>query len=213
MDWPTDTLAGVYLCLFAFGLLFSFISLLLGAAHGHLHVPGGEHAGLHGHGGHVAADAPDPRAGAPAPLNLSTVLMFLTWFGGVGYLLRAYYAAPTGVSLLAATALGLVGAALVYLFLAKVLWRWQTELDPANYALAGTLARVSSPIRASGTGEIVYTLDEKRRVDGARSLDGTAIPLGADVEIVRYEAGLAYVRPWADAAEAGPFRGRPIEPP
>ena len=37
MNWPTDTLAGVYLFLFAFGLIFSVVSLLLGTAHGHLH--------------------------------------------------------------------------------------------------------------------------------------------------------------------------------
>jgi hypothetical protein len=30
MVWPADTLAGVYLFLFAFGLIFSAVSLLLG---------------------------------------------------------------------------------------------------------------------------------------------------------------------------------------
>ena len=238
MNWPTDMLAGIYLCLFAFGLLFSFASLLLGAGHDHFHLPGGEHlghAGHHGHPGHVvgqghgahaapaahgghaaadgpATDAPDTRVGSPSPLNLSTVMMFITWFGGVGYLLRVYYGVAAGVSLLLATLLGLVGASLVYFFLARVLWRWQTELDPANYYVEGALARVTSPIRAGGVGEIVYALDQKQRVDGARSADGTAISAGTEVEIVRYQGGLAYVRPWNGALNEGPFRGRPVEP-
>jgi membrane protein implicated in regulation of membrane protease activity len=236
MTWPADPLTATFLSMFLFGLIFSVASLLLGAGHEHVHLPGGEgaghghgHAGHHGIGGHAAggapgvgathvhgdggaADVPDPRAGVPSPINLSTIMIFITWFGGVGFLLRSYYAAPAALSLAGGAFLGLVGAVIVYLFMAKLLWRWQNELDPAAYYLEGVVARVSSPIRAGGTGEIVYTLDQKRRVDGARSVDGEQIPVGSEVEIVRYEGGLAYVRPGAGAASDGPFRGQPVEP-
>lgn len=227
MDWPTDTLAGVYLFLFAFGLLFSVASLLLGAAHGHAHLPGGHghlgHTGqaapgAHGHGahapayGHAAGHGHDTHAAAPAPVNISTAMVFLTWFGAAGYILRVYADAVVGASLLAAVLAGLAGAALVYLFLSRVLWRGQTELDPANYVIDGTLARVSAPIHPGGTGEVVYALDRKQQVAGARGLAGETIPVGAEVEIVRYEGGLAYVRPWTGALSDGPFSGLPIEP-
>ena len=237
MTWPADPLTATFLSMFLFGLIFSVASLLLGAGHEHFHLPGGEGAG-HGHashGGHGGAghavagahaggggghgdggccggDVPGPRGGAPSPINLSTIMIFITWFGGVGFLLRSYYAAPAALSLAGAALLGFVGAAIVYLFMAKLLWRWQNELNPADYYLEGVVARVSSPIRAGGTGEIVYELDQKRRVDGARSVDGEPIPVNSEVEIVGFEGGLAYVRPGAGAASAGPFQGRPIEP-
>ena len=62
MNWPTDTLAGIFLFLFAFGLIFSVVSLLLGTAHGHLHLPDGGHHGHVGHVGHGQA-AHGPQAG------------------------------------------------------------------------------------------------------------------------------------------------------
>jgi membrane protein implicated in regulation of membrane protease activity len=214
MNWPTDTLTVVFLFLFAFGLIFSVATFLLGAVGGHFHLPGSAHAGHAGHfgphgDGHLAdahaapGHATDANAGhasplpaPPGPLNVSTLMLFLTWFGATGYILRVYYGAVAVTSLLAASLVGLVGATLVWALLAKVLWRGQTApLDPYNYQIEGIIARVTSPIRAGGTGEIVYTLDGKRRVDGARSSEGGAIPAEADVAILRYEGGLAYVTP------------------
>ena len=224
MNWPTDTLAGIYLFLFAFGLIFSLATFFLGSIAGHIHLPGGIHIGPHGHadhlghaghighhgsaggdhagGGHDAHgghDAIHATGAAPSPLNLSTLMIFLTWFGATGYILRVYYGAVAGWTLLAGLVLGTIGASVVYLFLAKVLWRGQSALDPANYQIEGTVATVTSAIRAGGTGEIVYKLDGKRRVDGARSTDSAALPAGADVVILRYQGGLAYVAPldWA----------------
>src|SRR5919206_5319459 len=174
MNWPTDTLAGIYLSLFAFGLIFSIASLLLGAAHGHAHLPGSDHLGhlghvghAHaghvaeaGHAGHVGHGAQGGQPGAvgtgatghhdlgvpgPSPLNVSTAMIFVTWFGAAGYILRAYYGSLAGGSFLVATVAGLAGAWLVYLFLARILWRHQTELDPANYQIVGTAGGVSGP--------------------------------------------------------------------
>lgn len=219
MGWPDDTVAGVYLFLFAFGFVFSVASLLLGAGHDQPHLPGHGHLGHgHGAGGHAAdhgheRQARETRLGNPSPLNISTVMVFLTWFGAAGYILRAYYGAAGGVSLVAAGGAGAAGAALVYLFMARVLWRGQTRpLDPADYVLAGAPARVTQPIRPGGTGEIVYTLADKRRVDGARCVDGGPIPVGAEVTIVRYEGGLAYVEPAEQRYLDGPFQGQPVEP-
>lgn len=218
MSWPADTLTGVYLFLFAFGLIFSVASLLLSAVGGHFHLPGATHAGHaghlgpHDHGGHdhigdllhgnggAGHDAGSTHAGpldlpaAPGPLNLSTIMLFVTWFGATGYLLRSYETLAL-TSIIVATVVGLLGAALAWAFLAKILWRGQTQLDPFNYRIEGTIARVSAPIRPGGTGEIIYMLDGKRRVDGARADALAAITAGTDVAIIRFERGLAYVTP------------------
>ena len=58
------------------------------------------------------------------------------------------------------------------------------------------------PIRAGGTGELIYSQEGTRRVAGARSEDGAAIPKGAEVVVTRYEKGIAYVR------AVGRFRGQ-----
>ena len=45
------------------------------------------------------------------------------------------------------------GAAIVFLFLAKVLMAAKAQLDPADYDMIGVLGKLSIPIRAGGTGE------------------------------------------------------------
>jgi hypothetical protein len=67
-----------------------------------------------------------------------------------------------------------------------------------DYYLPGTIARVLSPIRARGTGEIMYVKGGTRQVAAARSIDGEPIARGTEVVIVRYELGIAYVHPWDD---------------
>ena len=46
--------------------------------------------------------------------------------------------------------------------------------------------------------------EEKRRVCGARSEDGSAIAKGTEVVVTRYEKGIAYVRPWEEFTESAP---------
>jgi hypothetical protein len=71
------------------------------------------------------------------------------------------------------------------------------------------LGRLCAPIRAGGTGEMIYAQMGTRRVCGARSDNGSAIPKGREVVVTRYEKGLAYVRLWSEmsgedeAAEGG----------
>ena len=202
MGWPHDWLTGLFLFLFAFGFLFSIASLLLGFGDD---LPGLDFDGDPGHHGD-----------GPSPLSLSTIMIFLTWFGASGYIARTWGGLAVWLTIPLAIVVGLAGGAVVYLFLAKVLLRGQSQLDPARYDARGTVATVTSGIRAGGTGEIVYTLDGKRQVDGARSVDGSAIPAGADVTIIRYTAGIAYVAPaaWADQPFIGePARGQDLPPP
>jgi hypothetical protein len=100
--------------------------------------------------------------------------------------------------LLAAITSGLVGGGIVFLFLSKVLISDDENMDPADYEMVGVLGRISSAIRADGTGEMVYTQMGTRRVCGARSEDGSAIVKGIEVVVTRYEKGIAYVRSWSE---------------
>jgi membrane protein implicated in regulation of membrane protease activity len=203
------TWTSLYLVCFLLGFSLSAVSWLLGALHlhlphdfhggHHLHGHGGfAHAGDGGHAGHVAHSA--HLASAPAPFNFSTTTAFLAWFGGAGYLLTRYGALWPPVALFAALAVGGVGASLVFWFMASVLWSPHENLDPDDYEIVGLLGVVSSPIRAGGTGEILFAQAGARRVAGARSDDGQAIDKGVEVVITRQEKGLVYVRTWAELA-------------
>ncbi len=85
-------------------------------------------------------------------------------------------------------------------FLTKVLLRHERFLDSADFEMTGVLGSVTVPIRAGGTGEIVYSQQGTRRSAGARSEDAAAIPRGSEVVVTRYEKGIAYVRLWEELA-------------
>jgi membrane protein implicated in regulation of membrane protease activity len=193
--------ASFFLGCFAFGLAFTIASFLLGAfggGHG-VHIPGLD--GVLG-GGHDAGAGTDAAAGADqhgttfSPFNLSTISAFLTWFGGAGYLLVRYSSFTGTLIVTLSTAAGLVGGGIIFVTLTRYVAPRLTEMRPEDYQVAGTAARVSSPIRAGGTGEIVYTLAGSRRSDGARSASGEALERGTEVVILRVERGIAYVERW-----------------
>jgi hypothetical protein len=133
-----------------------------------------------------------------SPFNFVTATAFLAWFGGTGYLLTRYSGLWVGFGLLVSAASGLVGGGIVFVFLSRVLISENENMDSADYEMVGVLGRVCSPIRQGGTGEMVYTQMGTRRVCGARSDDGSAIPKGTEVVVARYEKGIAYVRLWSE---------------
>jgi membrane protein implicated in regulation of membrane protease activity len=187
MNWPA-----FYLMCFAVGFILSFVSFLSGALHIHLpfklHHIG--HAGAaHGHAAHYKGS----RGGW---VSAASVLAFLAWFGGVGYLLTVRYRFWYLVTLAIATLAGVVGAAVVSWFFVKVLLKHETILDDADYRMEGIVASVNVPIRAGRTGEIVYTQGGVRKSAGAKCLAKKPLEKGAEVVITHYEKGIAYVRPW-----------------
>ena len=192
MNWET-----FYLICFVAGFLLSMISFL-GAIHLHLHVPHLHVPHMHvGHPPHVGSG--DARGGA-SPINFPTVTAFLAWFGGTGYLLTRYSSIWFVLALLLAGAAGTFGAAIVFWFLVKVLLAHERDLVASDYDMVGVLGRVSSGIRAGGTGEMIYSQEGVRRCCGARSEEGTPIAKGIEVVVTRYEKGIAYVRPWVEMA-------------
>ena len=225
-----DALAAFYLICFAVGFLFVFASLFLGLTHDTLHLPGLSHGdgghgaleGLHAdgggqldvHGGETAGvvhSESGPNGGdntlnaghGVSPINLSTIMAFLTWFGGAGYLLRVYAGLWGLASVVASSLAGLAGGAIIFYFLARLLLPGQRILDPADYRMEGTVAEVTIPIKPGMAGEIVYSKGGSRRSDGARSVDGSAIERGTEVVVVRYERGIAYVEPWSSYVQKG----------
>lgn len=194
------TWADFYLVCFVVGIAFSLVSILGGGSRWHFHLPH-THAGgpiVHtGHGG-IGKAANASHAGHVSVFNFVTLTAFLAWFGGTGYLLTRYsslwFLAGLGFSILS----GLVGAAIIFQFLIRVLTSEDENLDPADFEMCGVLGRTSVSIRAGGTGEIIYSQEGTRRTCGARSEDGGGIPKGTEVVVTRYEKGIAYVKLWSE---------------
>ena len=96
----------------------------------------------------------------------ATIAAFLAWFGGTGYLLVRLSSLWVFFALGIAFASGLVGAGIIFLFLAKVLMRGEEDLDPADYDMVGVLGRLTIPIRQGGTGEMVFPQGGTRHCAG-----------------------------------------------
>jgi membrane-bound ClpP family serine protease len=187
-----------YLVCFLVGVTLSVLSFMGGTwhlPHVHLHVPHGHVATPHaGAGGHAT--------GAEMPFfNFATITAFLAWFGGTGYLLTRYSTLVVTLVLVVSIVLGLIGASIVFVFIAKVLMAHSRELDQADYDRIGVLGRVISTIRAGGTGEIIFSQEGTRHTCGARSETGEALARETEVIITRYEKGIAYVRRFDELAE------------
>lgn len=200
------TWSDFYLFCFVAGFLFSLVSLVVGhfdlsfGHGGHAHFGGHAHPGGHapagGHG-HAGAHA----HGFGSMFSPATMAAFLAWFGGTGFLITRFYGLWFVFTLKLALLAGLAGGYTVYWFLTRVLMRGgREELDPADFDMIGVLGTVSSSIRESGIGEILFSQQGIRRASAARSESGTAIPNGTEVVVTRYENGVAFVRRWDEFA-------------
>jgi membrane protein implicated in regulation of membrane protease activity len=189
----------VYLGCFLFGILMVVASVALGFAH--LALPGG-HNGVHvGHGnghahGHGNGHGNGGEGSRGLPIwNISSLLAFLMWFGAGGYAVMKLTGIGPWLALVPAVAAGAAGAVLVSAFL-RLMLRGETEMDPAQYRMEGTLAKVTIGIPEGGTGEIIFSKGDSRRSEGARSIDGRPIARGEEVVVVDYQRGIALVQGW-----------------
>ena len=214
MNWSE-----VYLICFGVGTLWSVVSVLLGGmhgghgAHGHAHVGhshlghGGHSHGAHSHG-HIGSSSSGFADWLGVLLTPGAIAVFLAWFGGIGYILTRHSALGRWLDLTVAILLGLVGAFLLGSFL-RWLQSHEKPLDAADTDVMGMIGRVSSPIRASGVGEMIFVRDGSRRAIPARSEDGNEIPRDEEVVITRYEKGIAFVRTWAALTQPDADSARP----
>jgi membrane protein implicated in regulation of membrane protease activity len=200
MNWES-----FYLICFLVGLMLSAVSLLGGMGHfgGHVHIPHMPHAGHLPHVPHGAGLKAAPQGGAiPATVpwwNAFSLMVFLCWFGAAGYLLTRHGSFVAAVVLVLAAICGLIGGSIVFVFLTRVLLPHERELTADETEIVGAVGHVSAPIRAGGTGEMVYEQLGALCSVPARSDDGTPMEKQEEVFVVRYEKGIAYLRRWEEA--------------
>ena len=188
-----------YLVCFGVGLVLALLTYFGGFGHVHLgHLHGGHFHLGHGHAGHLHTHAPGTHDAGISPLNGFTLMAFLCWFGGTGYLLQRFTGLLAVGVFAVALISGLAGAAIIFWFLARVLLPRERELTAEDTEITGMLARVSSTIREGGTGEIAYSQGGARRAAAARSDAGAPIARDTEVVVLRYDRGIAYVRPWTE---------------
>jgi hypothetical protein len=182
-------IAGLGLSVLSFVSGLQHVTLFDNIFHGHrvLHVPNAiRHAGVR-------------KAKAGSMVNAAAITAFLTWFGGGGLLLERL--TPFSLPLIAcgAVVIGASGGALINSAINALARR---ESTAESLSMIGVIGKTVVPIRAGdGTGEIVFTHAGTRRVAGARSDNGCAIPKGTEVVVTRYEKGIAYVVTWEDLKE------------
>jgi hypothetical protein len=181
-------IAGLGLSVISFVSGLQHVTLFDNIFHGHraLHLPNAvRHAGL-------------KKSKAGSSVNAAAITAFLTWFGGGGLLLERL--TPFALPLIAcgAVVVGLAGGALINSAINALA---QRESVAESLSMIGVIGKTVVPIReGEGTGEIVFTHAGTRRVAGARSDQGRAIPKGTEVVVTRYEKGIAYVATWDELA-------------
>jgi hypothetical protein len=180
-DWNA-----IYLTCFGVGLVLSLLAFFGGFPHlhvGHLRIGGGHRIAGASHS-HVS------------PVNGFTVVAFLCWFGGTGYLLHRANIFTASLVLLFSSLSGLAGSSLLGWFLMSVLLPSERTLESSDTEMTGVIGRLSGAIPKGGVGEILYSQNGARRSAPVRSDDGTPIERDAEVIVMRYARGVAYVRRW-----------------
>jgi hypothetical protein len=187
----------MYLTCFGVGLVLSFVAFFAGALHLHI---GRFH--FHGHG---AGKSHAGRGHSMSPVNGFTLMAFLCWFGGTGYLMHRANVFGVAMVLMFSVLSGVAGASLVFWFLVKVLMPGERTLEAADTEMSGVIGHLSGAVPLNGCGEMLYSQNGARRSVAVRSESGEAIERGAEVVVMRYERGVAYVRRW-DEFEHGLLR-------
>ncbi len=188
-DWEA-----IYLTCFGVGLVLSLLAFLSGF--GHLHFG---HVRMHfGHHHGAALKSGAQHAAQMSPLNGFTVVAFLCWFGGTGYLLHHGSVFSNALVLLLSAVSGFAGASVVFWFLSRVLLAREKTLEPADTDIVGMVGKLSGGIPKRGVGEMLYSQNGARWSAVVRSDDGTAIERGAEVIVMRRAKGVAYVRRWEE---------------
>ncbi len=192
------TWSDFYLFCFIVGFSFSVLSFLGGATH--FHLPARLHLPFHGghHAGGIAGRGTMHARGGLSWFNAMTIMTFLAWFGGIGYLLTIHSRLVAMLALSIAGISGLIAASMVFKFMARIVKVTEAQMLDWDYRIEGTVGAISSPIRQDGTGEMIFEQRGVRKSVAVRSEDGNPLPNGTEVAITRYENGIAYVKKWEE---------------
>src|SRR6478672_10648967 len=132
-----------YLVCFVAGFGLSVLALAGGLFHWDFHGIHLPHPAAH-------AGAPHAHGSDASPFSFATLMAFLAWFGGMGYLLTGRGHLGRLLVLAFALVAGVAGSAVVFGFLTKVLLKHERFLDAADFEMTGVLGRVTVPIRPGG---------------------------------------------------------------
>jgi membrane protein implicated in regulation of membrane protease activity len=207
-EFGADTLNCVYLTLFFIGLGYALFVVITGGLSdidmpdvdidipqvdlpGDVDIPGAEIQ--------IGSDIPTGGIDAPdvavSPLSPITVATFITTFGGVGVLTTSVFGLDPRLGLLLAVASALGTAGIMYLVVSQFLVRSQASSEMHRSELLGMQAEVTVPIGETSTGQVTYVTKSGRMSSMARSIDGSAIPRGQFVTIVRIIGPQVLVKP------------------
>ena len=139
------------------------------------------------------------RSGKPSPVfNPPTVAAMAVGFGACGYLL----ATRSSLGQLPIVLIAIVTAVAASAGMTVLMAKWALRASPESQhaeaeAVNGQVAIVSRTITPRETGEITYFAWDAKHVLPAQSLDGSAIPEGAEVVVDVVQNGISRVELWS----------------
>ena len=182
-------LAGLYFFCLLIGLIYAIIATILGGHHfdfgGHDVAVGGHDVGTEMSGGEVQF----------SPLSPVVIATFITSFGAMGLISLFALKISALPSVLVSVIVALAIAALVFIAFAKLFSVTQSSSEAQVADLAGTIGEVTTPISATGLGEVAYVQRGSRYSSPAKSVDGNPIDRNASVKIVKVVGNTVYVQP------------------
>ncbi|WP_235192058.1 hypothetical protein [Paenibacillus sp. FSL R7-277] len=148
---------------------------------------------IHGHGlvGHLHVGGGD--AGGPGFLPILPLMVFVTVWGGTGYMLVKYSGMQLLTVVLVCTLIALLPGILLYTVLARVMTRYDSSMSELDYDPAGQLGYISIAAADGAVGEMKYVLHGTMRSIGVRAESGQSLLRGDRVIIVKTDKGIAAV--------------------
>jgi len=191
----------IYATTLGIGVLYVIIGAILGEiAHHGVDVAGHDLSGAEaGHDigdAHVADLAHDTDIGSEhiSPFKPLTIATFLVGFGGLGLISQLGLGMSPVGSLFVAGPGAVAVAAIEFVAFVKLVIRAQSSSEATFYDTLGSEAEVTVAIPESGMGQVAYHVKGFRYQAPARSEDGTAIPQGDRVRIVKCDGNVYTVR-------------------
>src|SRR5207249_6850195 len=130
-------------------------------------------------------------------INPTSIVLFLLGFGFFGYVFHNTAHLVLPLTLLLAGVAGLLIAAVMLVFLSRLLSDSGTDTAHDVADRTGMLGKVSLTIPANGLVEIIYVSPGgMRKSVPARSTDGRRLEREQEVVVVNYQHGVAEVDTW-----------------
>lgn len=127
-----------------------------------------------------------------SPIQSTTIMAFLTVFGGVG-LFGVYSQWNWLFTIIIALILGLMTSILLYKFIFVPLYNSQNSSTVSREEFIGLKAKVTSTILEDGFGTISYVKNGNTYTSPAKEIEGNLVKQGDDVLIVKIDENVFFV--------------------